>query len=214
MEGRSRSIGDFMLSQMFKTVPRGDETAGDGTQYVFKPSLVGGASQFDLTDEGLSWQVRGKKGVWPLDKIAAIRLSYRPVSMQSRRFRADIEDTRGERITLYSTTWHTVALMSPQDNGYRAFVVELHRRLAGIGSKAVLVVGINPNVYLAGMAVIAVVGIAMLGLLIRALFTAEYAGALFLVGFAALFAWQIGGFMRRNRPRHYTFDTLPQDVLP
>lgn len=214
MEGRSRSIGDFMLSQMFKTVPRGDEAAGDGTQYVFKPSLVGGASQFDLTDEGLSWQVRGKKGVWPLNKIAAIRLSYRPVSMQSRRFRADIEDTRGERVTLYSTTWHTVALMSPQDNGYRAFIVELHRRLAGIGSKAVLVVGINPNVYLAGMAVIAVVGIAMLGLLIRALFTAEYAGALFLVGFAALFAWQIGGFMRRNKPRSYTFDSLPKDVLP
>jgi hypothetical protein len=218
MEGRSRSIGDFMLSQIFKTTPRGgatgDETAGDGTQYVFKPSLVGGASQFDLTDDGLSWQVRGKKGVWPLDKIAAIRLSYRPVSMQSRRFRADIEDTRGERVTLYSTTWHTVALMSPQDDGYRAFIVELHRRLAGIDSKAVLVVGINPRIYLAGMAVTAVVGIAMLGLLIRALFTAEYAGALFLVGFAALFAWQIGGFMRRNKPRSYTFDALPKDVLP
>ena len=68
--------------------------------------------------------MKGKHGVWPLEKIAAIRLSYRPVSMQSRRFRADIEDTRGERVTIYSTTWHTVALMSPQDNGYRAFIVE------------------------------------------------------------------------------------------
>lgn len=207
-----------MLSQIFKPGLRGgaigSETAGDGTQYIFKPSLVGGASQFDLTEDGLSWQAKGKQGVWPLDKIAAIRLSYRPVSMQSRRFRTDIEDTRGERVTLYSTTWHTVALMSPQDNGYRAFVVELHRRLADIQSRAVLVVGINPKIYLAGMAVIAVVGIAMLGLLIRALLTAEFAGALFLVGFAALFGWQIGGFMRRNRPRRYTFDALPQDVLP
>jgi hypothetical protein len=207
-----------MLSQIFKPRLRGEatssETAGDGTQYIFKPSLVGGASQFDLTEDGLSWQAKGKKGVWPLDKIAAIRLSYRPVSMQSRRFRTDIEDTRGERVTLYSTTWHTVALMSPQDNGYRAFVVELHRRLAEIKSRAVLVVGINPKIYLAGMAVIAVVGIAMLGLLIRALLTAEFAGVLFLVGFAALFSWQIGGFMRRNRPRSYTFDALPRDVLP
>ena len=207
-----------MLSQIFKPGLRGgaigSETAGDGTQYIFKPSLVGSASQFDLTEDGLSWQAKGKKGVWPLDKIAAIRLSYRPVSMQSRRFRTDIEDTRGERVTLYSTTWHTVALMSPQDNGYRAFVVELHRRLADIQSRAVLVVGINPKIYLGGMAVIAVVGIAMLGLLIRALLTAEFAGALFLMGFAALFGWQIGGFMRRNRPRRYTFDALPQDVLP
>lgn len=203
-----------MLSQLFSAGTKGPEAAGDGTQYIFKPSLVGGASQFDLTDEGLSWQARGKHGVWPLEKIAAIRLSYRPVSMQSRRFRADIEDTRGERVTLYSTTWHTVALMSPQDNGYRAFIVELHRRLAAIGSKAVLVIGINPAIYTAGLAVLGLVGVAMLGLLIRALITGEFAGALFLIGFAALFGWQIGGFLRRNKPRGYAFDALPDDVLP
>lgn len=207
-----------MLSQMFNPGPRvkptGSEPAGDGTQYIFKPSLVGGASQFDLTDEGLSWQVRGKRGVWPLEKIAAIRLSYRPVSMQSRRFRADIEDRRGERVTLYSTTWHTVALMSPQDDGYRAFILELHRRLAAIDSNVVLIIGVNPSIYLAGMLVVGVVAVAMLGLLIRALIIGQFAGALFLVGFAALFAWQIGGFMRRNKPRGYTLDTLPKDVLP
>lgn len=207
-----------MLAQIFRTGPRegvGESGAdGDGTHYVFKPSLVGSAWQFDLTGEGLSWQVKGKHGLWPLEKIAAIRLSYRPVSMQSRRFRADIEDTRGERVSVYSTTWHTVALMSPQDSGYRAFITELHRRLAAIDSKAVLVVGINPAMYWAGLAVTALVGTAMLGLLIRAMMIGQYGGVLFLAGFAALFGWQIGGFMRRNRPRRYTFDALPQDVLP
>lgn len=207
-----------MFSQLFGAGQRseasGPEAAGDGSHYTFKPSLVGSAWQFDLTGEGLSWQVKGKHGVWPLEKIAAIRLSYRPVSMQSRRFRADIEDTRGERVTIYSTTWHTVALMSPQDNGYRAFIVELHRRLAAIGSKAVLVVGINRAIYVAGLAVLGVVSIAMLGLLIRALTTGQFAGALFLTGFAAWFIWQIGGFMRRNQPRNYTLDALPEDVLP
>lgn len=207
-----------MLSRMFSTGSRdgtsGSEVASDGTLYIFKPSLVGGASQFDLTDEGLSWQQKGKHAVWPLEKIAVIRLSYRPVSMQSRRFRADIEGARGERITLYSTTWHTVALMSPQDNGYRAFVVELHRRLAAIGSKAVFVAGINRTIYLAGLIMVGLVGAAMLGLLIRSLITGAFAGALFLIGFAVLFGWQIGGFMRRNRPRGYTFDALPSDVLP
>jgi len=37
---------------------------------------------------------------------------------------------------------------------------------------------------------------------------------LFLVGFAALFAWQVGGFIRRNRPGVYTFDDLPKALLP
>lgn len=209
-----------MLSRLLTATPAGKPAvpgataADDPTRYIFKPTLVGGARQFDLTDEGLSWQVAGKSGVWPLQKIAAIRLSYRPVSMQSRRFRADIEDTRGERVTIYSTTWQTVALMSPQDNGYRAFIVEFHRRLAEAKSNVVLVAGINPKIFMAGLILMGFVGVAIAGLLARALATGEFAGALFLVGFAGLFAWQIGNFMRRNKPRTYTLDALPQDVLP
>jgi hypothetical protein len=42
----------------------------------------------------------------------------------------------------------------------------------------------------------------------------ENAGILFLLGLAALFAWQVGGFVRRNRPQTYTFDHLPQALLP
>jgi hypothetical protein len=37
---------------------------------------------------------------------------------------------------------------------------------------------------------------------------------LFVAGFAALFAWRVGGFIRRNRPRLYTFDDLPNALLP
>src|SRR3984957_20073066 len=62
-----------------------------GVRYAYKASLIGAAHRFELTDEGLSWQIGGRAGVWPYDGISAIRLSYRPVSMQSRRFRADIE---------------------------------------------------------------------------------------------------------------------------
>jgi hypothetical protein len=51
-------------------------------------------------------------------------------------------------------------------------------------------------------------------LLVRALVTDKWAGALFIFGLSALFGWQIGGFMRRNRSRTYTFDALPRDLLP
>ncbi len=204
------------LREMFqaKKAAESESVPADGTHYSFKPNLVGGARQFDLTDAGLAWQSGGKSGIWPLDKIAAIRLSYRPMSMQSRRFRADVEDSRGERVTLFSTTWHSVALMSPQDDGYRAFVVELHRRLAAAGSNVFLIAGINSKIYLVGLALVSLVAAAMIGLLVRALLIGEFAGALFLIGFAALFAWQIGGFLKRNKPRSYTLDHLPADVLP
>ena len=58
------------------------------------------------------------------------------------------------------------------------------------------------------------VAISIAGLFVRAVATGEFAGALFLVGFTALFGWQIGGFVRRNRPRAYTFDRLPEALLP
>ena len=64
------------------------------------------------------------------------------------------------------------------------------------------------------LVLVTLLGIAMAGLLLRAFAIGEWYGALFLVGFVALFIWQIGGFIRRNRPRSYDFDHLPDALLP
>jgi len=184
------------------------------TRYAFKASLVGMAHQFELTDEGLNWRVAGKSGVWPYAAISSIRLSYRPVSMQSQRFRADIEGAQRGRIVLLSTSWQTAALMAPQNAAYRAFIVELHQRMAAGGSTAKLMGGLRPRLYTAAMVLLAFVALAMAALFIRAALVGQWAGMLFLAGFAALFAWQIGGFVRRNRPQVYTFDNPPDALLP
>jgi hypothetical protein len=196
------------------TEPTQAGAGAPGSSYVYKASLVGSAHRFVLTEDRLAWHVGGRSGLWPYTDIAAVRLSYRPVSMQPRRFRADIDHVNGARIAVLSTTWTTVTLMTPQDNDYRAFIAELHRRLREAGSRAELVGGLRPGLYSAGVAVLAIVAVSMTGLLIRALATGEWGGALFLVGFALLFGWQIGGFIRRNRPRRYTFNELPRELLP
>ncbi len=64
------------------------------------------------------------------------------------------------------------------------------------------------------LGLLTVLAIAMLVLFVRALLTSAFSGALFLLGFAALFTWQIGGFVKRNRPRSYSFDDLPKELLP
>jgi hypothetical protein len=188
-----------------------DEAA---THYAYKASLVGAAHRFELMGEGLGWRIGGKSGLWPYAAISGIRLSYRPVSMQSRRFRADIDGADLGRIVLLSTSWQTSVLMAPQDRDYRAFVVALHRRMAEAGSHAMLLGGLRPRLYIAALVLLALVAVAMAGLLVRAVMTGEWAGILFLLGFAALFAWQVGGFVRRNRPQTYTFDHLPAALLP
>jgi hypothetical protein len=182
--------------------------------YAYKASLIGSAHRFALTEEGLSWQIAGRSGLWRYDEISAIRLSFRPVSMQQHRFRADLSREGGGRIAILSTSWQSAALMAPQDNGFREFIVALHARMARAGSRAELTAGLGRKTYAAVLAFLALLTVAMTGLLIRALLVGELAGALFIIGFAALFAWQVGGFVRRNQPRSYSFDHVPRTLLP
>ncbi|MBI5129117.1 MAG: hypothetical protein HZA66_06725 [Rhodopseudomonas palustris] len=186
----------------------------DKAAYAFRASLIGAAQQFELTDDGLVWRIGPKSGLWPYATIARVRLSYRPVSMQSQRYRADLEDAGGARLRILSTSWQTVALMAPQNDAYRGFILELHRRMRDAGSQAELIGGLRPGIHTAALVMIALVAAAMTGLLARAVATGSWAGALFIVGFAVLFGWQIGGFIRRNRPRLYSFDDVPKDLLP
>ena len=191
-----------------------DSPDGAGLRYAYKASLIGSAHQFELTEQGMSWRIAGRTGLWDYADIAAVRLSYRPVSMQSRRFRADIEKAGGGRLAVFSTSWQTAALMAPQDQDYRAFIIGLHARMAKAGSRAHLAGGLHPRLYAAAIVVVTLLAVAMAGLLLRSIVSGAWAGALFLVGFAVLFAWQVGGFITRNRPRTYTFDDVPKALLP
>ena len=182
--------------------------------YAYRASLIGSAHRFELTDEGLCWHIAGRSGLWGYGEIAAIRLSFRPVSMQQHRFRADVRHASGSRIAILSTTWQTAALMAAQDHGFRDFIVELHARMAKAGSRATLTAGLGRTTYMAALALLAMLTVAMAGLFVRALTSGEFAGALFIIGFAVLFTWQIGGFIRRNQPQSYSFDRLPVSVLP
>ena len=152
--------------------------------------------------------------MWPYAEIAAVRLSFRPVSMQARRFRADIADVSGRRIAIISTSWQTAALMRPQDETYRAFIIALHARMAASGSQAKLTGGLGRKTYVTALVLVALLGVAMAGLFVRAIAIGQWTAAAFLIGFTALFAWQVGGFIRRNRPRSYSFDDVPRALLP
>jgi len=201
-------------SQMGLSMQVLDGQGGSVTGYAYKASLIGSAHRFELTEDGLSWHIAGRSGLWRYDEISAIRLSFRPVSMQQHRFRADVSRASGGRIAILSTSWQTAALMAPQDNGFRDFIVELHARMAKVGSRATLTAGLGRKTYAAVLAFLALLAVAMAGLLIRALMIGEFAGVLFILGFAALFVWQVGGFVRRNQPHSYSFDRVPRALLP
>ena len=93
-----------------------DEETSPDDRYAYNASLMGSAHLFELTKKGLSWKIGARSGVWAYADIASINLSFRPSSMQARRFRADIRHVNGAHIKVMSTNWQTVSLM-PQMNG-------------------------------------------------------------------------------------------------
>jgi len=186
--------------------------ASDGKTYFYRASLMGPAYRFELTDEGIVWTIGRRSGLWPYADVTSVRLSYRPMAMQRKRYSAELRNRAGKRLKMFSTTKQTAALMEPQF-GYPAFIATLHEKLAAAGSTATLSAGIKPLTFNVLATALALLGVAMAALLIRALITGEFAGVVFIVLLSALFGWQGWDFLRRNRPRSYTFDHVPKDLL-
>ena len=144
-----------------------------------RPSLIGAARQFELTDEGLAWKVGGKSGVWPYADIvggsSVVPAVIDAVAPVSRRYRTR---RMASASAILSTSWQTVTLMAPQDRDYRAFITQLHARMQQAGSRAALLGGLKSGLYIAGAVVVALVAISITGLVVRALATGEFGGAL------------------------------------
>ena len=184
------------------------------TAYAYKPSLMGAALELRLTPAVLEWRRGRRTDRIPYTAIRRLRLSFRPVTMQSHRFLAEIWPAGGPKLQICSTSWRSVVEQERHDAAYTAFIAELHRRIAGAGAAPVLETGVPIVVYWSGFVVLAGVCLAIAGLIVRALQVGAYVGAGIVACFLPFFLWQIGMFLHRNRPGTYRIDALPPLVLP
>lgn len=182
--------------------------------YSYRPSLLGAPHEFRLGEHGLAWNVGRRSGSVAWRDIDRVRLSFRPASMQSQRFLAEIWAAGAPKLTIMSTSWKSMVVQERLDEGYAAFVTKLHRRLAQAQTQARFEQGINPLQYWPGLVVFGGVSLALAFLTVRALQQHAIGGALFVAGFLALFLWRGGDFFRRNRPRLYRAETPPAALLP
>ena len=191
-----------------------EQASGADPVYVHKPSLMGAAWQFCLRSDALEWQTGRYSGRIPYAGITRVRLSFRPASMQMRRFVTEIWWTGGRRLSILSTSWRSLVEQYPQDRAYGAFIRELNRRIAAVGGPAAFVTGVPAFLYWPGLALFAGVALAIAALAVRALKIGDYAGVALLGGFFALFVWQSGIYFKRNRPGRYRPDAIPNDLVP
>ncbi len=182
--------------------------------YLYKPSLMGAAWEFRLRADGLEWRMGRHHGRVPYARIVRVRLSFRPQTMQSRRFLTEVWPADGPRLSIASASWRSVLDQAVQDEAYGAFVRALHARLAAAGSAASFDAGSPPLLYWPGLAVFVAAAAALAALAVHALATRQWTGAALVGGFLAFLLWQSGDFFRRNRPARYRPDALPRHLVP
>ncbi|MCW5691100.1 MAG: hypothetical protein KIT48_01915 [Pseudolabrys sp.] len=194
----------------------GDEAAGaePAPTYTYRPSLLGAPFTFRLTEQGLAYQAGRRAGVVALRDIRRIRLSFKPASMQSRRYMTEIWADGAPKLQIVSSTWKSMMEQVRQDSEYSTFLAELHRRIEASGARPLYERGSVPLLYWPGLALFGAVALSLAALTVRGLQSGAMAGALFVAAFLALFLWQGGNFFRRNKPGFYRADDLPRDLVP
>jgi hypothetical protein len=199
------------------SAPRDDDrpASADGDlRYVYKPSLMGAAWELRLRPDALEWRTGRHQGRIPYDRITRVRLSFRPVTMQTRRFVTEIWWPGAPRLSIASTSWRSLVEQAAQDHDYGAFVREFNARVAAAGGAASFETGVPVLLYWPGVVVFVGVAAGLAVLTLRALASGTYSGAALVAGFLALFVWQSGGYFRRNRPGRYRPEAPPKELVP
>ena len=191
------------------------DTGGTASySYAYRPSLLGAPWEFKLTESTIDWTVGATSGRIPFSNIRRLRMSYRPMSMQSYRFVTELWAEGAPKLQIVSCSWKSLVEQKRLDETYSTFVRELHRRIAVAAAPVRFEQGANPLVYWPGLIVFVAVALGLVALIAHALQVGAARGAALVGGFLVLLLWQFGNFFRRNRPRVYHPDRLPADVMP
>jgi len=182
--------------------------------YSYRPSLLGAPWAFTCDARGIEWTAGAKSGRVPYAKVRRLRMSYRPMSMQSHRFATEVRADDGTTLTIVSTSWKSMVEQERQDRPYSEFIRELHRRVAAAATPVDCEKGKTPWLYWPGLVIFVCVSLGLAVLTVRALQAHTLAGTAFIGGFLVLFLWQGGNFFRRNRPGRYRPEAPPEDLLP
>lgn len=191
-----------------------DSAAAADPTYGFKPSLIGGMCQFTLRPDALEWQIARHSGRIRYDRVRAIRLSYRPVTMQSHRFITEIWSTDNPKIQIVSVSWRSIMEQERLDKAYSAFVTELHRRIATAAAPAKFSAGLPVVTYWIGVVIFGAVLLATSALFLRATSSDQWSATAIVGVFFLVLAYQLGTYFYRNWPGRYRADAIPAGVLP
>jgi hypothetical protein len=182
--------------------------------YQFRPRMLGSDHVFRLTSNSLEWNVAGHAGRAAYPMIARVRLGFRPSNFGTQRFIAEIWPRNGPRIEVASASNRSMVAMEDHGPAYNAFIRELHRRIATAGGECRFESGFAAWRWWP-MVTVAIATLVAFGIiLVRAIAGGDLTASVLVLGLLGLLAWQMAPLILRNRPRRYSPNQIPEEVLP
>lgn len=191
-----------------------DDDTPPKAAYAHRPKPIGGEVGFRLFDRNLAVHSMNKIDTIWLGAVSSIQLLYAPNNFSRHAFKITLRMSDGRSVSFTNVSWKGLANVEQQDEAYNTFVRTLIADIAQANPQVKLIAGrgVWPWRIMAGFTAVALVG--MVGFVLRALTLGEYPAAFFAALVVAGAVWQMEPFVRRNRPRAFTPDNLPADLLP
>ena len=190
------------------------EIADDAPVYAFKPRMLGAESAFRLGPDSLEWFIGGRSGRVAYPMIARIRVGFRLTNFMGRRYTAEIFPRAGGRLDISSYSARGIVDNANQGVAYRAFISELHRRVAKAHSECRFEAGMAAWRFWPSVAVTLAMTGGLVYVLWRGMLSGQFVPGLIVLAVGVLFVWQMGKTVLGNWPRTYSPDAIPEDVLP
>ncbi len=171
-------------------------------------------ARFELKPDHVAITQGARKGDFPYRDIVMVRLTYRPRNVANEGYQAKLYRRDRKTASLTNLSWTSLVDMERRDADYRAFVRELIQRIAAANPGVVLRAGMPAWLH----GVTALFGVlSVLALVIiagQALVQGSWPMALLTGALGVYFFWWSARYLGRNRPRGFSPEAIPADVMP
>lgn len=182
--------------------------------YTHSPRPTGGPITFSLDGDRLTVDSGRKVQEVRLGAVDLVRMTYEPRSFARNAFQTRVRLSDGKTFTFSSLSWKSLIEAERKDAEYRAFSQALFGAIARANPKARFLAG-RPRIVWILVAALAFASLFAMAFFVWRAFMANATGAA-LMGFVflALGVWQLEPMVRLNRPKVFTPDAPPRELLP
>ncbi len=197
-------------------VPRQNAAMPDQpiARYSHRAKPYAQEAEFTLFGDHLHVDQGRRSGDFPYRDIVLIRLVYRPRNTTNEGYLAKLYRRDKHTVSLTNLSWKSLVDMERQDEPYRRFVGRLIGEVHAANPGVLLQAGMPRWLHLATAAA-GLLAIAALAIVTgQAVLNGTLPVAMITGALTAYLAWWTVRYLGRNRPRGFTVDRIPEDVLP